>query len=202
MSHPDVTIRLADPADGPALDALVASGDVEVGVTIGTGAHLGLEVRPLGRQDLLAVLPPGTAPPGRWITVPQLASFPLVTAPTGTATRNQLDEAFAGAGTVPHVAVTTAQREAILPLVLAGAGATLFPGPLAEEAAALGAVVVPVQPRLTREVVVVQRPGPLSPPPPPSSSSRSAEGPAGPGSAGTKPDPIDRLSPCSASRTP
>lgn len=163
VAHPDVTIRLADPADGAVLAALVASGDVEVGITVGTDDHDALEVRQLGHQDLLAVLPPGTPLTGRRLTVSQLAAFPLVAAPNGTATRNQLEDAFAGAGATPHVAVTTAQREAILPLVLSGAGATLFPGPLAEEAAALGAVVVPVTPRLTRAVVAIHRPGPLSP---------------------------------------
>lgn len=163
VAHPDVTIRLADPPDGAALDAMVASGDVEVGITVDVGDHGDLVLRPLADQDLLAVLPPGTRLLARRVSVAELAEFPLVAAPPGTTTRNQLDDAFASVGAVPHVAVTTAQREAILPLVLAGAGATLFPGPLAGEAAALGAVVVPVTPRLSRAVVAIHRPGPLSP---------------------------------------
>ena len=163
VAHPDVTIRLADPVDGAALVTMVTSGDVEIAITVGTPTDTGLEVRQLGHQDLLAVLPPGTPLRSRSIDVHQLAAFPLVAASPGTATRNQLEEAFGSAGAVPHVAVTTAQREAILPLVLAGAGATLFPGPLAEQAAALGAVVVPLRPSLTRAVVALHRPGPLSP---------------------------------------
>lgn len=163
VAHPDVTIRLSDPADSATLVTMVTSGDVEIGITVGTPTDTGLEVRQLGHQDLLAVLPPGTALPGRSVDVRQLATFPLVAASPGTATRNQLEEAFGSAGAVPHVAVTTAQREAILPLVLAGAGATLFPGPLAEQAAALGAVVVPLRPSLTRTIVALHRPGPLSP---------------------------------------
>ena len=47
----------------------------------------------------------------------------------------QLEEAFTDARVTPNIAVVTSQREAILPLVLAGAGATLFPRPLAEQAA-------------------------------------------------------------------
>jgi DNA-binding transcriptional LysR family regulator len=163
VAHPDVTIRLADPQDQTELATLVGSGDCELGLTVGTGPAEGLELRQLGHQDLLAVLPPGTELDHRTIAITRLATFPLVAAPAGTATRMQLDEAFATAGATPHVAVTTAQREAILPLVLAGAGATLFPRPLAEQAQALGAVVAPVSPRLTRAVVVVHRPGPLSP---------------------------------------
>jgi hypothetical protein len=47
--------------------------------------------------------------------------------------------------------------------VLAGAGATLFPRPLAEHAATLGAVVVTLRPRLSRPVHLFHRTGPLSP---------------------------------------
>ena len=97
------------------------------------------------------------------MAVATLARFPLVAAPPGTTTRTQLEEAFADARVSPRVAVVTAQREAILPLVLAGAGATLFPRPLAEQAAALGAVVVSLRPRLTRPVHLFHRAGPLSP---------------------------------------
>jgi DNA-binding transcriptional LysR family regulator len=166
VAHPDVTIRLADPGGAGELAELVESGACELGFTVGSGdveRAAGLAVRALGEQDLLAVLPPRTQLPGRTIGLARLARFPLVAAPPGTATRRQFEEAFAGAGAAPHVAVTAAQREAILPLVLAGAGATLFPRPLAEQAAALGAVVVPVTPRLHRAVVLVHRPGQLSP---------------------------------------
>ena len=97
------------------------------------------------------------------MAIATLASFPLVTAPAGTTTRTQLEEAFADARVTPHIAVVTAQREAILPLVLAGAGATLFPRPLAEQAARLGAVVVGLRPHLSRPVHLFHRRGPLSP---------------------------------------
>ncbi len=63
----------------------------------------------------------------------------------------------------PEIAVEAAQREAILPLVLAGAGATLYPRTLAEQAEALGATVAPVRPRLTRPIFLFHRAGPLSP---------------------------------------
>jgi len=63
----------------------------------------------------------------------------------------------------PDIAVVAEQREAILPLVLAGAGATLYPRPLAEQAAQLGATVLALRPRLSRPVLLVHRRGPLSP---------------------------------------
>jgi len=162
VAHPGVDIALADPADAAAVVELVASGESELGITAEPVLDAGLSSHPLGRQDLLAVLPPGShASPT--MAVGTLARFPLVTAPPGTTTRTQLEDAFADAGVTPRIAVVTAQREAILPLVLAGAGATLFPRPLAEQAAALGAVVVALRPRLARPVHLFHRVGPLSP---------------------------------------
>jgi DNA-binding transcriptional LysR family regulator len=162
-AHPGIQVVLADPDDPEALAASIASGACEIGLTVGPTAVAGLRSRPIGRQDLLAVLPPGTTVPALPLPVADFAQFPLVTAPSGSATRNQLEDAFGAAGVTPVIAVVTSQREAILPLVLAGAGATLFPRPLAEQAARLGAAVTALQPHLARPVHVVHRPGPLSP---------------------------------------
>jgi DNA-binding transcriptional LysR family regulator len=162
VAHPGIDIALADPADAAGLVELVASGECELGITAEPVVDPGLTTRPLGRQDLLAVLPPGThASPTMAVTT--LARFPLVAAPAGTTTRGQLEDALAEARVTPRIAVVTAQREAILPLVLAGAGATLFPRPLAEQAAALGAVVATLRPQLTRPIHLFHRQGPLSP---------------------------------------
>jgi LysR family carnitine catabolism transcriptional activator len=163
VAHPGVTIALADPADTVALDDLVASGACEIGVAVTAPTSANFETHALGTQDLLAVLPPGSPAPARNLTIAALARFPLVTAPAGTATRSQLEEAFAAAGVTPDIAVVASQREAILPLVLAGAGATIYPRALAEQAARLGATVAPLRPPLTRTVFLFHRAGPLSP---------------------------------------
>ncbi|MFH8492509.1 LysR family transcriptional regulator [Streptomyces coeruleorubidus] len=52
---------------------------------------------------------------------------------------------------------------AVVPLVLAGVGATLLPRSLAEEAARRGAVALVTRPRLVRPVWLMCRRGPLSP---------------------------------------
>jgi hypothetical protein len=88
---------------------------------------------------------------------------PFIAAPPGTSSRRLLDEALTGAGLSPRIAVVTAQREAILPLVLAGAGAALLPEPLTQVAARLGAVVSDPHPPITRSIVLAHRPGPLAP---------------------------------------
>lgn len=162
VEHPGVEIALADPDDATEVVELVASGECELGITAEPVPGPGLTSHALGHQDLLAVLPPG-ANASHTMAVATLARFALVTAPPGTTTRTQLEDAFTEARVTPRIAVVTPQREAILPLVLAGAGATLFPAPLAEQAAALGAVVVALRPRLTRPVHLFHRNGPLSP---------------------------------------
>jgi DNA-binding transcriptional LysR family regulator len=162
-AHPRVTIALADPPDTASLEQLVATAACEVAVTVTVPSDADLVTLPLGAQDLLAVLPPGTPIPGPALSITALAGFPLVTAPVGTATRSQLEDAFSAAGLMPSIAVEASQREAILPLVLAGAGATLYPRALADQAARLGASVVPLRPRLTRPVSLLHRRGTLSP---------------------------------------
>jgi DNA-binding transcriptional LysR family regulator len=112
---------------------------------------------------MLVVLPPGTPAAAGELPATDLARHPIVATPRGTSTRELLDEAFAAARVQPQIAVVTAQREAVLPLVLAGAGATLLAEPVAANAASLGAVVVPMRPRVTRRVVAIHRDAPSSP---------------------------------------
>jgi len=64
---------------------------------------------------------------------------------------------------VAQIAVETDQREAIIPLVVAGAGAAILPRSMAATATLHGAVVVALEPRLWRELVLVHRDGVLSP---------------------------------------
>jgi len=162
LAYPGVTLALTDPDDSADLVHLVSTGECELGVDA-QPAPVRLESHELGAQDLLAVFPPGTLLPKGAIGIGRLAEFALVTSPEGTSTRRLLDDACSSAGVAPTIAVVTEQREAILPLVLAGAGATLLARPLAETAQRLGAVIAPLRPRVTRTVYLVHRVGPLSP---------------------------------------
>jgi DNA-binding transcriptional LysR family regulator len=109
------------------------------------------------------VLPPGGERSERPLTPAALRSVPLIVTPTGTSTRDLLEQAFATAGVAPAIAVETTAREAIVPLVLAGAGAALLPAALAREAGRRGAELRPARPALTRPIGIVSRPGTLSP---------------------------------------
>src|SRR6266545_2879923 len=133
-AHPQVTVRVAEPEDLSALTTLVLEGHAELGLTELPPHDRTLEQRPMGSQEILAVRPPGTdRGPARRLPVSAL------------------------------VAVEVGQREALLPLVLAGAGTSFLPRPLARQAARRGAVVLPLDPPIVRQIGLVHRSGPLAP---------------------------------------
>ena len=161
-AHPRVMVRLAHPDGTDDLVRSVLSGDREIGITELPAVTVGLVVRPFGRQELVAVCPPGTKRRRR-LTALELGELPLVTQPQGTSTRAMLDVTLGAAGATARVVVETDQREAIVPLVLEGAGVALLPRPMAQQAAAQGAIVVALTPSLERDLALVHREGVLSP---------------------------------------
>jgi LysR family carnitine catabolism transcriptional activator len=161
LQNPGVSIVLSDPSDSAELLHFVRSGRSEIGLTEAVSSP-GLSTVPLGRQDFLVVLPPGTQATSP-LRMRDLAALGLVAAPPGASARALLDDALKQSATRATVVVEAAQREAILPLIVAGAGAGLLPRPLADVAAALGCVVVEPYPRVSRRVALVHRDGPLTP---------------------------------------
>ncbi len=164
VAHPGVMVRVAEPEDTDSLVDLIRTGRCEIGLSELPAPELGLVFEPLVTQEVLVVLPPGTDPgPSRPFPVAALAGMPLITTGPGTSTRRLVDRALEAAGIEGNVAVETAQREALVPLVLAGAGTTFLPGPLADEAARRGAVVRSLDPPLRRTIGLLYRRGSLSP---------------------------------------
>lgn len=154
-AHPAVTVRLAAPTDLEELADDVRSGTAELGITEQGAANRGLDELRLHEQELLAVSPPGGS--ARPVRIDRLGATPLVLTPPGSSLRDVVASALGAAGVEPEVAVETAQREALVPLVLAGAGTTFLPTQLARAAAQLGATVRPTTPRLRRTIVLVHR---------------------------------------------
>ncbi|MGH9169592.1 MAG: LysR family transcriptional regulator [Acidimicrobiales bacterium] len=161
VSYPGVSIVLSDPQDTAELLDFVRKGRSELGLVERVEVE-DLSLVSLGSQDFRVVLPPGSkaASPFR---LKNLGSMPLVAAPAGSSTRSMLDDALRAVGVTANVVVEAAQREALLPLIAAGAGAALLPVPLADLAGALGCVVVEPRPAVCREVALVHRFGPLTP---------------------------------------
>jgi DNA-binding transcriptional LysR family regulator len=161
--HPRVDVRLVEPEDADAVGALVRDGRCEIGLTELPAAD-DLVAIELADQEILAICPPGTRLTRRGtLRLRRLAELPLITTPSGTSTRRLVDRALATAAINARVAVETGQREAILPLVLAGAGTSFLPSPLAAQAANQGAVVASLDPPLHRRIGLVHRSGPLTP---------------------------------------
>ncbi len=184
-AHPGVAVRIREPESAAAVSTLVRAGECELGF-----AHLplpreSLRTVSLGEQELLFVLPRATrrsrrggrgrsgaesasggaaaAASARPLSAAALREVPLVVSPPGTSTRILLEQALQAVGVTPLIAVETDAREAIVPLVLAGAGAALLPAPLAREAGRRGAIVRGARPRIVRRIGLVHRDGPLSP---------------------------------------
>ena len=162
--HPAVVVHIADPDDPEEVLDQVRSGTVEVAISEAPRQPpSGVIAHRLRDQELVAILPPGSTATAKQMTLRALSRFGFIVTPEGTSSRRHLDEAFAFARREPTVAVETAQREAIVPLVLAGAGAALVPRTIAETAARSGATVVSCQPKVVRAVALIHRDGSLSP---------------------------------------
>jgi DNA-binding transcriptional LysR family regulator len=162
-AYPGVTVRVHEAESTVDASRLVADGAGELGVVHLPVAQSQLVTTALGAQELLFILPPGGEDDRRPLAPAAMRAMPLVVTPPGTSTRDLLERAFAAVDVVPQIAVETTSREAIVPLVLAGAGAALLPAPLAREAGRRGAVVRSTRPPPTRTIGLISRPGPLSP---------------------------------------
>lgn len=161
-AHPGVRISIIEPGSADGVASLVQSGACELGAAHLTQASAGLVVRELGLQELLLVLPPGTASnPGRALSRAELSRLQFIVSPQGTSTRTLLEQALGAIGVAPEISVETAARESVIPLVLAGAGAALLPDTQAEEAARRGAVVRSLAPAITRPIGLIHRDRPL-----------------------------------------
>ena len=120
---------------------------------------------------------PSPPPAGRRapLRLERLDGVPLVLSPTGSSLRDAVDLALADAGVRPDIGVETAQRDALIPLVLAGAGTTFLPDTLARAAGRLGATVRPTRPACAARSPSSTAPATPAPPPRGSSSSPRPE---------------------------
>ncbi len=165
-AHPHVSVRLVEPEDADAVAERVRNGSSELGFAELPLTGADLETHPLEAQEFVALVPAALEPDvgrGKALSITTLARQPFITTPRGTSTRRQIDEALASAGLEANVAVETDHREAIGPLVRAGAGIAILPRALAEDAATENVVIRDVTPKIVRQVGLIHRAGPLSP---------------------------------------
>lgn len=162
--HPGVQVTVADPVwHGDVLDT-VRLGGAELGLVDGTPPGGTLASRWLADLEMMAVCPPDATSASTLgrndeepITIGALSEQGLVCTPDGTVLRGIVAEPLEAAGLSTDMAVETAHLAAVAPLVLAGAGAAVLPQAMAEDAAAKGARVQPLDPPLHRSVHVIWR---------------------------------------------
>jgi DNA-binding transcriptional LysR family regulator len=162
-AHPDIFVRIDEPDTDDGLHVLIRDGHSELGLSHLPLPHLGLEVVPLGVQELWLALPPGTdVDPGPSMPLTRLQDADVIGVPRGSWQRDLVERALLDHGVRTRLVVEVGPREAVVPLVLGGAGVAFVPRETAQAAVARGAVVRPTDPPLRQEYGLVHRPGPLS----------------------------------------
>ncbi|MGZ4795345.1 MAG: LysR family transcriptional regulator [Acidimicrobiia bacterium] len=156
-AHPEVAVGLLAPSEPSEVVDAVRSGRAEIGITGAGPPQADLDEIHIAAQELVVVSPPGSRTGRGALGLEQLATTPLVTTPPGTSLRTLVDDAFAAVGVEPVIAIETEQRDALGPLVLAGAGSAFLPAAVATTVAAQGAVVRATRPRIERRVVLLHR---------------------------------------------
>lgn len=163
-AHPKVTVRVLDPELGMQVSTSVRSGQCELGMVDSSAPLREMNSMLLPGREIRAVVPPSSPLAGRsWIGRDTLAAMDFVATPESTATRAFIEDILGEHELEPRVAVETAHQAMLVPLVVHGAGGTLLPKSMADDAAKSGAVVVPLRPRAVRHGRLFWRPGPLSP---------------------------------------
>ena len=117
--HTDVTHALLGQLEAGELDAVFSSPPPE---------QLGLSSHPVGRQDLVVIVPEDHPLAGRKsIDLEETLSYPYVSFSRGSGMRDTVDALFGQPGRVPLSAYETEDDEAIAGLVAGGFGAAVVP---------------------------------------------------------------------------
>lgn len=164
VKNPLVRLRVEERDRLGEVVELVKSGACELGLTVLPLPDNGLEHEFLVVQRFALALPPGspTNLPDV-VSLESLRDVPLVMGESHTASRDFVESRLRASGVEPDVAVEVPQRGAVVPMVLAGAGAAILPLRIALEARQRGAVVRDLEPHLSWPIGAIHRPGPLTP---------------------------------------
>jgi len=159
--YPGIVVRI-DNAAAEDIIEMVRVGHSELGLTYGPAATHELDVIEFPPEEALLALPPDT-PDVQGCTLPitYLSDLKLIVS-TGTKVRALSVLAELGVTHV-NVAVETAHRDTVIPLILAGVAAAILPPALAKDARAGGAVICRLDPPPTRSLLLAYRQTALTP---------------------------------------
>jgi DNA-binding transcriptional LysR family regulator len=161
--HPGVKVRIQTSENLRDIGRYVRTGRCEVALTV-EPVEPPLVSEVIGMEEHVVVFPPGTKLARRRpVAHADLAGLPMIVPSGALEYYGGLALQIAPPNPGPVVAVETESRQALIPLVLAGAGFTFLPRALAEGAARQDVVVAALDPPLRREIMLVTRPDPLSP---------------------------------------
>jgi DNA-binding transcriptional LysR family regulator len=129
QKHPEIALKLLE-LTGDRQQALLLSGELDLGLSILPSPAAGLTMRPVFREPLIAAVPANHRLAGRRrATLRSLAQEPFIQFPRELAP-GLYDLAIAAcqkAGFTPHLAQEAIQMQTILGLVAAGLGVALVP---------------------------------------------------------------------------
>ena len=143
--HSGITVRMRNAHTGARGFEGLARGDIEVLLSEYPPAAAGYQAVPLGSRVSMVVLPPGTNFPDRPFRLDDMIGRQWIAGIfPGVSARHMLNMQLSGRG-LPNVeaAIETVHRQQVVPLILAGAGASILAAAEAEDARARGAVIRP-----------------------------------------------------------
>ncbi|MCU1642551.1 MAG: transcriptional regulator, LysR family [Nocardia sp.] len=160
---PALRIRIEQADDEESVCRLVREGHCEIGMMSLPAIFVsGLRVIPAGTFQEWLVLPPGTEVEPGPLPLSAVSDYRLIV-PAGGSQVPFVGMSLAAAGVDIRLGVLSAHREALISLVVAGAGATTASERYARVAASRGAVIRELVPPITREYGLVHRDDVLSP---------------------------------------
>lgn len=159
-SHPNITVRLRDVVAQRAV-ALLRSEEADIGIAPFTAADRGLELRPLLRDEMMALLPRGHRLAGRArLRLSEVAREPLVFMDSQSSVRAVVERAFAAAGVAVSPRFEVTYMSTAAGLVRAGLGAALLPSTAFELGALDGVAAVRIgDAGLTRDIAIATKSG-------------------------------------------
>jgi DNA-binding transcriptional LysR family regulator len=165
--HAGVPVRLHEPQDEDELVRLLVEGRCELALTY-IGGRIsrvtGLKLTPLGTQEAWALLPPTDAGLPDPLPLSVFDGRSAVVSMTGfEAPGSAVSTALADAGVVVRPSVLTRHREAVVPLVKAGAGISFTNRGYALVAARAGLITRRLEPLVLCDFALLHREGSLSP---------------------------------------